>query len=586
MARRRYYTESPHYAEPGPTYPDYVELFKKSTIAPPPPVNYVPFDSVVFLNDSDESVLSLDSDESSLQLDNLRALLTFSATRQPRVQWRTYEQTYDLPKQPLSLPDGPTKPEIDFKLEPTLPSPPSLEDFLPKRTELEERFQFLYAVRCAFTSNAQYELRNALKKHEDDHPRLERALAEAREHNKKMTRQLDTYESARKTWETLRERCAAENLKNETEWKTRKAQFNVLQDADRIRLEELKTAYYSREPGAIVKHCLLVLSRSPYTKLFPRNADAAFDSENQILVIDYQLPDTETIPIVKERTGRSHFAELVPINATERRQISDDILYMIMLRVLREVVLADEINAFRAVAVNGWMSFKDKATGQQRSEYLMSVYAKSDQARAIDFVNVDPKTCFKALKGVSSARPSQCVPIAPVLTFNKNDRRIIPGRDVINVLASETNLAGMPWVDFEHLIRELFEKEFGHSGAEVRVTQASHDRGVDALVFDPDPIRGGKFVIQAKRYTLTVDVSAVRDLYGTVVNEGANRGILVTTSAFGADAYEFAKDKPLTLIDGSRLLHMLQRHGYNFRIDLKEARRLLSEQEGLVDDRK
>jgi restriction system protein len=132
----------------------------------------------------------------------------------------------------------------------------------------------------------------------------------------------------------------------------------------------------------------------------------------------------------------------------------------------------------------------------------------------------------------------------------------------------------------------LFEKEFGHGGAEVRVTQASHDRGVDALVFDPDPIRGGKFVIQAKRYTLTVDVSAVRDLYGTVVNEGANRGILVTTSAFGPDAYEFAKDKPLTLIDGSRLLHMLQRHGYNFRIDLKEARRLLSEQEGLVDNRK
>lgn len=577
MARRQYYTGSTNYGERGPTYPDYDELFKISTIAPPRPVNYVPFDSDFFLTDSDKS---------SLQLDTLRALLTFSATRDPRVQWCTYEQTYDLPKRTPPLPGGPTKPEISYILEPTLPSPPTLEDFLPKRTELEERFPFLYAVRCAFRSNAQYELRHALKKHEVDYPQAERALAEAREHNKKVTRELETYESARNTWETLRKRCEAENLKNETEWKAQKAQFNALQEADRKRLEELKTAYYSREPGAIVKHCLLVLSRSPYPRLFPRNADAAYDSENQIVVIDYLLPDIETIPIVKEKTGRSRFGELVPINVTERRQISDDVLYMIMLRVMREVVLADEINAFRAVAVNGWMSYKDKATGQQRSEYLMSVYAKSDQVRAIDFVNVEPRTCFKALKGISSTRPSQCVPIAPVLMFNKNDRRIIPGRDVINVLASETNLAGMPWVDFEHLIRELFEKEFGHGGAEVRVTQASHDRGVDALVFDPDPIRGGKFVIQAKRYTLSVDVSAVRDLYGTVVNEGANRGILVTTSAFGPDAYEFAKDKPLTLIDGSRLLHMLQRHGYNFRIDLKEARRLLSEQEGPVDYRK
>jgi HJR/Mrr/RecB family endonuclease len=70
----------------------------------------------------------------------------------------------------------------------------------------------------------------------------------------------------------------------------------------------------------------------------------------------------------------------------------------------------------------------------------------------------------------------------------------------------------MDWQDFEHLIRELFEKEFSDQGGEVKITQASRDRGVDAIVFDPDPIHGGKYVIQARRYTDTVDVSAVRDL--------------------------------------------------------------------------
>ena len=96
--------------------------------------------------------------------------------------------------------------------------------------------------------------------------------------------------------------------------------------------------------------------------------------------------------------------------------------------------------------------------------------------------------------------------------------------------------------------------------------------GVDAVVFDPDPIRGGKYVIQAKRYTNVVGVSAVRDLYGTVLNEGASKGILVTTSNYGFDSYEFAKDKPITLLNGSNLLHMLQKHGYEARIDLKEAK--------------
>ena len=106
------------------------------------------------------------------------------------------------------------------------------------------------------------------------------------------------------------------------------------------------------------------------------------------------------------------------------------------------------------------------------------------------------------------------------------------------------------------------------------MTQASRDGGVDAIAFDPEPIRGGKIVIQAKRYTNTVDVSAVRDLYGTVMAEGATKGILVTTSGFGPDAHRFAKGKPLTLLDGNNLLYLLAKHGTVARIDLVEAKKL------------
>ncbi|HSC20114.1 MAG TPA: restriction endonuclease, partial [Solirubrobacterales bacterium] len=117
---------------------------------------------------------------------------------------------------------------------------------------------------------------------------------------------------------------------------------------------------------------------------------------------------------------------------------------------------------------------------------------------------------------------------------------------------------------------------------EVRVTQASRDGGVDAIVFDPDPIKGGKIVIQAKRYTNTVGVGAVRDLYGTVLNEGASKGILVTTSTYGPDAHKFAAGKPLTLLDGGNLLSLLEGIGVKARIDLREAKALLSESEQSV----
>ena len=53
----------------------------------------------------------------------------------------------------------------------------------------------------------------------------------------------------------------------------------------------------------------------------------------------------------------------------------------------------------------------------------------------------------------------------------------------------------------------------------------------------------------------------------------------MTTANYGADSYEFAKDKPLTLINGNNLLHMLSKHGYNARIDLKEAKKIINGEE-------
>lgn len=147
------------------------------------------------------------------------------------------------------------------------------------------------------------------------------------------------------------------------------------------------------------------------------------------------------------------------------------------------------------------------------------------------------------------------------------------GEEVSTAIVGE-DVAGRDAIDLKVVI-EVFEREFGNDGSEVKITRASRDGGVDAVVFDRDPLRGGKIVIQAKRYTNTVGVSAVRDLYGTVLNEGANKGILVTTADYGPDAYEFAKDKPLTLLSGNNLLHLLAKHGHQARIDLKEAKQIL-----------
>ncbi len=118
--------------------------------------------------------------------------------------------------------------------------------------------------------------------------------------------------------------------------------------------------------------------------------------------------------------------------------------------------------------------------------------------------------------------------------------------------------------EFETLVCNLF----GKMGLESKLTRSSRDGGVDVVTFDKRPVLGGKVVIQAKRYRHTVGVSAVRDLFGTMMNEGANKGILVTTSGYGPDAYDFAKDKPIQLIDGGGLLYLLDQVGTKARIEI------------------
>jgi restriction system protein len=346
-------------------------------------------------------------------------------------------------------------------------------------------------------------------------------------------------------------------------------------------INKRKEQYFSKQPDAIVDYCGLVLSNSEYPDYFPQEFEVDYNPETRILIVDYTLPTVENIPKIKEVKyiqSKDEFKELFLPESTVNK-LYDDLVYQIALRTIHELYKTDSINALDSIVFNGWVKSIDKATGHEANACILSVQANRQEFLSINLANVDPKACFKNLKGVGSSKLHSLTPIAPILNISREDKRFISSYEVVDSLDESINIAAMDWQDFENLIRELFEKEFSQGGGEVKVTQASRDGGVDAIAFDPDPIRGGKIAIQAKRYVNTVGVAAVRDLYGTVINEGATKGILITTADYGPDAYGFAKGKPLTLLNGSNLLHLLQKHGHKAKIDLKEAKKILTDRE-------
>jgi restriction system protein len=165
---------------------------------------------------------------------------------------------------------------------------------------------------------------------------------------------------------------------------------------------------------------------------------------------------------------------------------------------------------------------------------------------------VDPVSCLEGLRGQLSPRPEDLKPVHPVHLAAASASE--PSDDIG---AGQSDLLTLDPIDFEDLVAALFKA----MGMEVMTTERSGDGGVDVRAMDPDPIRGGKLVIQVKRYRSTIPPAPVRDLYGTMLHEGATKGILVTTAEFGPSAQEFAAGKPLTLIGGTQLVDLLARYG-------------------------
>ncbi len=93
--------------------------------------------------------------------------------------------------------------------------------------------------------------------------------------------------------------------------------------------------------------------------------------------------------------------------------------------------------------------------------------SKGQKFLTIRLDQVDPKSCFKKLKGVASSKLTELTPIRPVISLSHDDERFVDPYAVLQGVDNRTNLASMDWLDFENLIREVFEKEFSKNGGEV-----------------------------------------------------------------------------------------------------------------------
>ncbi len=252
------------------------------------------------------------------------------------------------------------------------------------------------------------------------------------------------------------------------------------------------------------------LEAQTYPDAVNLNYDLDYNEETGSAVIEFGLPAPDDLHLIKEARFVTVKDEVIdkPLSEAEKTRVYDGFLYQVALLTIGTLFSADVSQKLRRVTFNGWVDYIVSSTGLDERSCILTVGCNREDFDKIALDRVDARECFKALKGVAASKLISLAAVAPLERARNADPRFIASKDVVKHLDNITNLAMIDWQDFEHLVRQVFESEFSTSGSEVKVTQASRDGGVDAIIYDPDPIKGGKIIVQAKRYVHTADVSS------------------------------------------------------------------------------
>lgn len=231
-------------------------------------------------------------------------------------------------------------------------------------------------------------------------------------------------------------------------------------------LEEVR----SREPKAVIEYFSHILDSIDWPEALEIGFSVDFSPDTGTLCINCEMPSVEDIPNVKfiRYIASREEIEIVKLKQETINNLYDSAIYQIMLCAIYSAFKFDDFIILSSIAVNSWVSYVSKATGTDEVACIASVLTTKEQFEQLHLRRVDAKNCFRHLKGIANARIHELVPVRPVLEINKHDKRFVSSVSVVGGIDIGVNLATLGWEEFEHLVREIFEKEFSQNGGEVR----------------------------------------------------------------------------------------------------------------------
>jgi len=119
-------------------------------------------------------------------------------------------------------------------------------------------------------------------------------------------------------------------------------------------------------------------------------------------------------------------------------------------------------------------------------------------------------------------------------------------------------LANVSPAFFETIVLDLLHRMgYGASRTDLQRVGGSGDAGIDGVI-SLDRLGLEKVYVQAKRWQSNVGRPELQAFYGALAGQKAKKGVFITTSAFTAQASDFAKSvEGIVLMDGIRLAGLM-----------------------------
>jgi len=113
------------------------------------------------------------------------------------------------------------------------------------------------------------------------------------------------------------------------------------------------------------------------------------------------------------------------------------------------------------------------------------------------------------------------------------------------------SIRDLTWKQFEELLGEAYRRE---GFTVIENPGKGPDGGIDLTLRDGTDT----YLVQCKQWrTYKVGVKVVREMLGLVTAHGAAGAIVVTSGVFTKEAWEFAANQPVELVDGDELVELI-----------------------------